>query len=393
MTNSCEIAVIGAGPVGGTLALALAARGRKILLVDTADLKPMEHPDFDGRAYAIARGCQPLLQEAGLWDRLPFAPCPILDIDVTDGKLGRRPSRLKLHFDHQAVGDEPFGWIIEARSVRVALNQALADSDVIVRAPAQASVRRTPDSALVTIGDEQFSAQLVVAAEGRQSPLRNQAGISITRLPYGQTAVIFAIAHELPHHNVALEHFLPGGPFAVLPMTGTVEHPHLSAIVLTERNTAAKLIYGMDDNALISQVYTRLGDRLGRVTLAGRRWLYPLAAMYASRYYDTRLALAGDSAHGVHPIAGQGLNLGLRDAAALTDLAAAAPDPGATEILQAYQAQQRPVNMAMLLGMDALDRLFSSNLPPLRLARDLGLATVERLPRLKQHLMRAAMGQ
>lgn len=393
MTNSCEIAVIGAGPVGGTLALALAARGRKVLLVDKADLRPMEHPDFDGRAYAIAHGCQPILQEAGLWGRLPFAPCPILDIDVTDGKPGRAPSPLKLHFDHKEVGDDPFGWIIEARSIRVALNQALAESDVIVRAPAEARVSRSADGALVQVGDEQFNTQLVVAAEGRQSPLRQQAGISVTKLPYKQTAVIFAIAHEIPHNNVALEHFLPGGPFAVLPMTGTAEHPHLSAIVFTESDANAKLLYAMDDAALSRQIRARLGDRLGSFTPVGRRWLYPLYAMYAARYYDTRLALAGDSAHGVHPIAGQGLNLGLRDVAVLADLAAAAPDPGAPEVLYAYQARQRPTNMAMLLGMDTLDRLFSSDFPPLRLARDLGLAAVERMPRLKRRFMLAAIGQ
>lgn len=393
MTNSCEIAVIGAGPVGGTLALALAARGRKVLLVDKADLKPMEHPDFDGRAYAIAHGCRPILQEAGLWDNLPFAPCPINEIDVTDGKPGRAPSPLKLHFDHKAVGDDPFGWIIEARSVRVALNQALADSNVIVRAPHEAIITRTPERAVVQVGDERFEAQLVVACEGRQSPLRQQAGISVTKLPYNQTGVIFAIAHEHPHNNIALEHFLPGGPFAVLPMSGTAEHPNLSAIVFTESDTNAKQLYAMDDAALIREVYSRLGERLGTLRLVGRRWLYPLYAMYAQRYYDTRLALAGDSAHGVHPIAGQGLNLGLRDVAALTDIAAAASDPGAPDILRAYQARQRPINMAMLLGMDTLDRLFSTNFPPLRLARDLGLAAVERLPRLKRRFMLAAMGQ
>jgi 2-octaprenyl-6-methoxyphenol hydroxylase len=393
MTTSCDIAVVGAGPVGGTLALALAARGRKVLLVDKADLKPMENPDFDGRAYAIAQGSQSLLQEAGIWERLPFAPCPIKDIDVTDGKPGRAPSPLKLHFDHKAVGDDPFGWIIEARSVRVALNAALAQSNVIVRAPAEAVVSRNPEGAVLQIGDERFAAKLVVAAEGRQSPLRNQAGISVTRLPYKQTAVIFAIAHELPHNNVALEHFLPGGPLAALPLTGTAAHPNLSAIVFTESDANAKLLYEMDDASLARHLRARLGNRLGGFSLVGRRWLYPLYAMYAARYYDTRLALAGDAAHGVHPIAGQGLNLGLRDAASLLELAGAAEDPGAEALLRAYQAQQRPINMAMLLGMDALDRLFSNNFPPVRLARDLGLAAVERLPRLKQHFMLAAMGR
>ncbi len=392
MTQDCDIAVVGAGPVGGTLALALAARGRKVLLIDKADLKPMEHPDFDGRAYAIAHGCRSVLAEAGLWERLPYAPCPILDIDVTDGKPGQPPSRLSLHFGHSAIGDEPFGWIIEARSVRIALNAALAQSSVILRAPAEATVTRAAEGVTLRVGHESFTARLVVAAEGRHSPLRAQAGIPVTRLPYRQTAVIFAIAHERPHHNVAWEHFLPGGPFAVLPMTGTIAHPHLSAIVFTESDANARLLHAMDNEALAAQAQTRLGGRLGEIQLAGRRWLHPLSAMYAARYYATRLALAGDAAHGVHPIAGQGLNLGLRDAAALAEIAGGAADPGAEPVLRAYQARQRPINMAMLLGMDALDRLFSSDFPPLRLARDLGLAAVERLPGLKRRFMLAAMG-
>jgi 2-octaprenyl-6-methoxyphenol hydroxylase len=388
-----EIAVIGAGPVGGMLALALAARGRRVLLVDRADLAPMEDPAFDGRGYAIAAGCQPLLQLAGIWDELPFAPCPILDIDVTDGKVGKKPSALKLHFDHRAVGDA-FGWIIEARSIRVALNKQLrAAENVLVRAPATARITRDADGADVQVGSENFRVQLVVAAEGRKSPLREQARIGVTKLPYKQTAVIFAIAHEKPHEGVALEHFLPGGPFAVLPMTGTDEHPNLSAVVFTERDALAQRLYGMEDAAFMREVQARLGNRLGGAKQVGRRWMHRLEAMYAHRYYDTRLVLVGDAAHGVHPIAGQGLNLGLQDAAALVEILEGAADAGAPSLLARYQAARRPVNMAMLLGMDALDRLFSTNLAPVRLVRDVGLAMVDRMPRLKRRFMLTAMGR
>ncbi len=389
-----EIAVIGAGPVGGTLALALAARGRRVLLVDQADLAPMEDPAFDGRGYAIAAGCQPLLALAGLWDELPFAPCPILDIDVTDGKVGRRPSALKLHFDHRAVGDDAFGWIIEARSIRVALNKRLrAEPNIVLRAPATARITRGAEGADIEVGGETFRVQLVVAAEGRRSPLRVAAGIGVTKLPYKQTAVIFAIAHEKPHNGVALEHFLPGGPFAVLPMTGTAEHPNVSAVVFTERDALAQKLYTMQDGPFMREVQARLGNRLGAVRQVGRRWMHRLEAMYAHRYYDTRLALAGDAAHGVHPIAGQGLNLGLQDVAALVEILEGAEDAGAPALLARYQAARRPVNMAMLLGMDALDRLFSTNFPPVRLARDLGLAAVDRMPRLKKRFMLTAMGR
>ena len=254
-------------------------------------------------------------------------------------------------------------------------------------------MERSDAQVRLRVGEEEFTAKLVVAAEGRKSALREQARIGLTRLPYHQTGVIFAIAHERPHNNVALEHFLPGGPFAVLPMTGTAEHPNVSAIVFTERDAAAQKLYAMPDEPFLAEVEKRLGNRLGRIALAGRRWLYPLSAQYAARYYDMRLVLVGDAAHGVHPIAGQGLNLGFQDAEALVRILDGAEDPGAPALLARYQAARRPINLAMLMGMDTLDRLFSTNFPPIRLARDLGLAAVERLPGLKKRFMRAAMGR
>lgn len=390
-----DVAIIGAGPVGGALACRLAALGRRVLLVDRAPLPPMEHPDFDGRAYAIAAGSKRLLDEAGLWDQLPYPPCPILDIRVTDGKPGRAPSPLSLHFDHGAVGDEPFGWIIEARALRIALNRRLHDDpNILLLAPAAARVSRTANAASVEItGGASFNARLVVAADGRESPLRRQAGIPVTRLPYRQSAVVCAIAHETPHRGLALEHFLPGGPFAQLPMSGTPEHPNLSAIVFTDRTELVRQLAGFDDARFTAEVAKRLGDYLGAITLVGRRWTYPLSAMHAARYTAPRLALVGDSAHGIHPIAGQGLNLGLRDALALADLIVNAEDPGAPDLLARYQALRRPANLMMLAATDALDRLFSTDFPPLRLARDLGLAAVDRMPRLKRRFMLAAMGK
>ena len=223
----------------------------------------------------------------------------------------------------------------------------------------------------------------MVAAEGRRSALREAAGIPVTRLPYGQTGIVSAIAHEQPHHNIALEHFLPAGPFAQLPMGATGDTPHVSAIVWTERDARACIMLGLDDTRFAREISRRLGDHLGAVRPIGRRWHYPLAAMLAHRYIDARLVLVGDAAHGVHPIAGQGLNLGFRDAEVLAELViaavAAGTDPGAPELLSQYQRQRRPDNLAMLVGMDALDRLFSNNNPVLRLARDVGIAAVHRI--------------
>jgi 2-octaprenyl-6-methoxyphenol hydroxylase len=392
--ENVDVAIIGAGPVGGALACRLAAAGKTIALVDRAALPPMEHPDFDGRAYAIAAGSRRLLDEAGLWDALPYPPCPILDIRVTDGKVGRPASPLNLHFDHTAVGEDPFGWIIEARALRIALNQRLHnDNNIFLLAPAEARVIRTEDAVNITANGVEIRAKLVVAADGRDSRLRDEAGIPVTRIPYKQSAVVCAIAHEKPHKGVALEHFLPGGPFAQLPMSATGEHENLSAIVFTDSTGIVARLGLLDDARFTREVAKRLGPQLGAIRLIGRRWTYPLSAMHAARYTSTRLALVGDSAHGIHPIAGQGLNLGLRDALALADLIAASDDPGSPALLAAYQAARRPANLLMLAATDSLDRLFSTNNPAIRLARDLGLAAVNQMPSLKRRFMLAAMGR
>jgi 2-octaprenyl-6-methoxyphenol hydroxylase len=390
-----DVAIIGAGPVGGALACALAVAGKRVALVDKAPLPPMEHPDFDGRAYAIAAGSKKLLDAAGLWETLPYTPCPIQNILVTDGKPGRPASPLQLLFESADVGEDPFGWIIEARALRIAINrQIFAHPGITLFAPATAEVIRTEEAASITLSTGQkLSAKLVVAADGRGSQIRAAAGITVTKIPYKQSAVVCAIAHEKPHNGLALEHFLPGGPFAQLPMTGNAAHENLSAIVFTDRHEIVARLATLDDAAFTAEVTKRLGTYLGHAELVGKRWTYPLSAMLAARYYATRLAIVGDAAHGIHPIAGQGLNLGLRDALALLNLIIDADDPGGAKILAAYQAARRPANLAMLAATDTLDRLFSTNFPPLRLARDLGLAAVNHMPRLKKRFMLTAMGR
>jgi 2-octaprenyl-6-methoxyphenol hydroxylase len=392
------VAVMGAGPVGGVLACRLAAAGVPVAVVDRASLPPMEHPDFDGRAYAIAAGSRPVLEAAGLWERLPFPAGPIREIRVSDGKLGRPPSPLHLHFGAWEAGRQAFGWMVEARSLRMALNAALhAQPHAHLFAPAEATVERRGEGATLRIaGGPEIACRLVVAAEGRNSPLREAAGIRTTQYPYGQTGIVCAVAHERPHNGVALEHFLPSGPFAQLPMAPSEGAPNLSAIVWTERVAAARRLLALPDEAFTREIARRLGEHLGAIRLVGRRWQYPLGALHAHRYTDTRLALVGDAAHGIHPIAGQGLNLGLRDADALARLViaahAAGQDCGAPALLARYQAARRPDNLLMLAATDALDRLFSTDNPLLRAARDIGIAAVHRLPPLKRLFIRQAMG-
>ncbi|QEO17937.1 UbiH/UbiF/VisC/COQ6 family ubiquinone biosynthesis hydroxylase [Acetobacter vaccinii] len=393
-----DVCIVGAGPVGATLACRLGRAGLRVAVIDRVGLSPMEHPDVDGRAYALAAGPKLFLEEAGVWDHLPLPSCPIEDILVTDGRPGEPASSLFLEFTREDA-NQPFGWMVEARSLRVALNATLAATpEVCVLAPAEATVTRQDDGAQIRLTDgRSFHARLVVAADGRRSRLRAEAGIPLTKLPYGQTAIVSAIAHEFPHDNSAIEHFLPAGPFAQLPLPGTQEHPYMSAIVWSDKDGTAERFAALPDDMFARQVEKRMGTgRLGRVQPVGRRWTYPLSAQYAQRYVATRMVLVGDAAHGIHPIAGQGLNLGYRDiiqlSSLLIDAHAKGQDVGAPALLARYQAQCRPANMLMLAATDALDRLFSNNNPILRLARDIGIASVHRMPALRRAFVRHAMG-
>jgi 2-octaprenyl-6-methoxyphenol hydroxylase len=378
----------------------LATAGLKVAVIDRAALPPMEHPDFDGRAYAIAAGSRRLLEESGLWDALPLPSGPIEQIRVSDGTVGRPASPLHLHFNVADVSDPggALGWMVEARSLRVALNARLhATPNLDVFAPADATVTRGPDAARIRLSTgEDFTARLVVAAEGRESKLRREAGITVQRWPYHQSGIVCAIAHEKPHHGIALEHFLPAGPFAQLPMAPSATGEHISSIVWSERTHDAPRYMALDDATFGGEIARRLGGHLGAIRPIGRRWVYPLSAMYVHRITAPRLALVGDAAHGIHPIAGQGLNLGLRDAIVFADLMIAAhargEDPGSPALLASYQRARRVDIVSMLLATDGLDRLFSTNFPPIRLLRDAGLAAVHRMPAVKRAFIRQAMG-
>ncbi|RUT25117.1 ubiquinone biosynthesis protein UbiH [Asaia sp. W19] len=402
--NQVDICINGAGPVGATLACRLAASGLRVLLIDRAPLPGMEHPSLDGRAYAITEGSRRMLDAAGIWQHLPAPSQPINSITVSDGRPGEPASPHGLRFGPEDAPVEngtatPFGWMIEARDLRAALNRALTahEGPLTLAAPETGQFVFHDTHAEVTLSSGAvYRASLVIAAEGRQSPLRQQAGIMVTKLPYNQCGLISIIHHERPHDGRALEHFLPQGPFARLPLPASSDHPHRSAIVWAEAARRAERFYALDDKAFARAIMERLGDDVGACVPVGRRWIYPLSAQYAQRYTATRLALAGDSAHGLHPIAGQGLNVGFKDIIALTDLLETrfeqGGDLGASDLLARYQRRVRPGNMAMMAACDGLERLFGNDNPILRFGRDLGLEAMSRLPGLRRAFVKKAMG-
>lgn len=389
-----DVAIVGGGLVGLSLAMALARGGIHSVVVDAESPVLSAADGFDGRASALALGSVRVLEGIGLWDRLAADASPIRDIRVSDGD-----SSLYLHYDHREIGEAPFGYIVENRHIRRALHAALAlEPRATLRAPDKAlDVRSTPTHAEAALASgATIRAALVVACDGRPSPLRAAAGIETLRWDYAQAGIVCSIAHEKPHHGIAHERFLPAGPFAVLPLNDAPDGTHRASIVWTERTELAKLFVGLPEDEFCAEIHERFGWGLGAIRLAGPRWSYPLVFVQARKFHEGRVALAGDAAHGIHPIAGQGLNLGLRDVAALAEVLVEAKrrglDMGSAERLDAYGRWRGLDTVSMSAVTDGLLRLFSNDVAPLKLARDLGLAAVQAIPPLKRLFMRHAMG-
>jgi 2-octaprenyl-6-methoxyphenol hydroxylase len=384
-----ELIVVGGGLTGLTLAIACAAAGVEVAVVDREDPAATLALPYDGRTTAIARGSQQILQGIGLWPLLAGAAEPILEIRVADNG-----SPLFLHYDHREVGHVPLGYIVENRVLRRALIERAHELPGL-RHLAPATVERVEPgaaAALAHLADGGvLRGELVAACDGRHSPLREAAGITTVSWDYPQISIVCTVHHALPHRGIAVEHFLPAGPFAILPMTGD-----RSSIVWTERAALAPQLMALDDAGFAHELGRRFGDFLGALQIEGPRWSYNLSLMQALAYGAERLALVGDAAHVIHPIAGQGLNLGIRDIAALAELIVDTHRLGLDiwqpDLLPRYERWRRFDNLALAVVTDGLNRLFSNAVPPLRWARDLGLAVVDTLPPAKRWLMRHAMG-
>jgi 2-octaprenyl-6-methoxyphenol hydroxylase len=389
-----DIVVLGGGLVGLSMAAAFGQAGLAVTAVDRERPAVAAADPFDGRGSAIAWGSAQALRGIGLWSPLESHAAPIEEIRVSDGE-----SLLFLHYDHREVGGNPLGFIVENRFIRRALYARLAAlPSVTLLAPAQVvDVERTNARATAHLADGRvLRARLAIAADGRDSPTREQAGINVMRWTYRQTGIVCSIRHEKPHRGLAHERFLPAGPFAVLPLPDSESGEHRSSIVWTERDDLAPAMLALSDAEFAGEIAQRFGGSLGAIGVAGPRWAYPLTLLQADRYTDRRLALVGDAAHVIHPIAGQGLNLGLRDVAALAECVVDAHrlglDIGGADVLERYARWRRFDNLTLLAVTDGLVRLFSTDAAPVRIARDVGLAAVQRVPMLKRFFMRHAMG-
>lgn len=390
MADDVELLIAGGGLNGLLLGIACAGAGLETAVIDREDPARMLDAGFDGRASAIAYGSRLVFDGIGLWPDIEGEAEPIREIRVADDD-----SPLFLHYDHRDLGgDTPLGYIVENRVLRRALfERARSLATLQLLAPRTvAGMDASAGRATATLADgTQLATRLVIGADGKDSPLRRAAGIEIVEWKYPQTGIVTTVQHERPHAGIAIEHFLPAGPFAILPMTG-----NRSSLVWTEAAGLAPRLLSLPEAEFAAELRARFGAFLGAVEPIGPRWAYPLGLMQADRYTARRLALIGEAAHVIHPIAGQGLNIGIRDVAALAEAIVDARrlgrDIGDDSVLERYQRWRRADALLLAAVTDGLNRLFSNAVPPVKLARDIGLAIVNELPPLKRLLMQHAMG-
>lgn len=386
--------IIGGGLAGGTMACLLGTRGFNVACIDRDAPVSQTQEQFDGRTTAISWGSRKVLEAAGVWDDLARDACPIRTIDILDGG-----SPVLLRFASEEVSNRSFGWIMENRMLRAALFRRMEALDT-VRHLAPMGVKGFEagmDSIAVELQNgETLTGMLVIGADGRNSFTREHAGIGMRGWTYHQHAIVCTVEHENPHHHVAVEHFRDQGPFAILPMTDGEKGAHRSSIVWTEHESSRHSAIQYDQDTFDAALTARFPSSYGKVKQTGGRFSYPLGLQSAHRYIAPRVALVADAAHGIHPIAGQGLNLGFRDLAALghilEDARGKDADIGADVVLRSYECERRFDNMAMAGTTDGLNRLFSNSLPPLPLVRKAGLAMVARVPAAKRFFMHQAMG-
>lgn len=401
MAEAFDVIVAGAGMAGASLALELAHGGLSVALIDPQPFEAQVAPTFDGRASAVAYSSFRAWDVVGVGAALKPKAQRIEQILVTDGTspgaAAGAPAPVFLRFDAGEIADrsdgEPLGYMLENRHIRAALAEAVKASPVALMAPARAEsvAFEAAETRVLLVDGRELTAPLVVGAEGRNSVVRREAKIGVMGWDYPQRGVVATVRLERPHQGVAYEHFLPAGPFAILPLTD-----QRASLVWTERAAAADALKAASAEAFGSLLQRRFGDFVGRVEVDGPTFVYPLALQLADRLVASRAALVGDAAHGIHPIAGQGLNLGLKDAAALAEVVVDArrrgEDIGADAVLERYAAWRRFDNVALAAATDVFNRLFSNDNAAVRFVRDAGMAVVNRIGPLRRFFMQEAGG-
>ena len=394
MEHDCDIAIVGGGLNGPALALAAAQVGLRVIVLDATSHKPRKNAKFDGRAYALALASKRLMAAVGVWENVAQDAEPMLNIRVSDGRAGVGASPFFMDFDHAELEEGPMGYMVEDRHLRYALQAAMQTSPLIeYRLATRVTGQSTgPEGVTLSLANNQkITTRLLVGADGRQSGTAARAGITYTGWQYGQTALVCAVEHDRPHGGVAHQFFMPAGPMAVLPLSAC-----RSTVVWSEKTDSATVIKTLDDAAFLDVLRPRFGDFLGDIALTGGRFSYPLGMMIAKNYIAPNVALIGDAAHGVHPIAGQGLNAGLRDVAALIQVLSEAKKRGedfaSQPVLARYQLWRRFDATALAVATDGFNRLFSNDNPILRLGRDLGMGMVNALPKVRRGILREAAG-
>jgi 2-octaprenyl-6-methoxyphenol hydroxylase len=387
-----DIIIAGGGIAGLALALALKQALGTRFLVALHDPVFAQNDRGEARAYAIAAGAQRMLETLGVWHDIESTAQPLVGMDITDSPLEEPIRPLFLSFDGEISPGQPFAHMVESGPLLKSLKIAAEKAGVHLSAIPVLNFNNDREITTITLQDgSTLKAKLLVAADGGRSRLREMAGIPFYGWTYDQSAIVGTISHERDHEGRAMEHFLPSGPFALLPLKGK-----RSSIVWTERKADAARFLRHDSDTLAHMIEKRFGLELGNIQLIGKLHALPLSLGLARTYIGNRLALLGDAAHVIHPIAGQGLNLGIKDAAALAeaivDQHRLGLDIGAPEVLENYQRSRRFDTAQMAVTTDILNRLFSNNIGPLRMLRDVGLGLVDRIPRLKAMFIQQAAG-
>jgi 2-octaprenyl-6-methoxyphenol hydroxylase len=390
--NDTEVLIAGSGFAGLTLAIALRQALGPSFSVTVADPALGRSHANDERASAIVAAARRLFETIGVWDAVAGDAQPILDMVVTDSRLGDAMRPVFLTFAGEVEPGEPFAHMIENRQLIDVLTAKARELGVTLTASAVSSVVIEGERAVATLSDGGVcGARVIVAADGARSTIRNNAGIATHGWTYDQSAIVTTVVHERDHNGRAMEHFLPAGPFAILPLTGK-----RSSLVWTEKTPEAERIVALPDAEFHDELEQRFKLHLGEISAPGARQTHPLGYFVARSFIAERIALVGDAAHVIHPIAGQGLNMGLKDVAALAevivDAARLGLDPGSATVLERYQRWRRFDTVAMGIATDGLNRLFSNRSDLLRAARDIGLGLVDRVPNLKRLFIREAAG-